>query len=388
MTFPNHIFLDTTVFDSQQYNYNSREFTAFLKQFPSSTTNLLLPNITKREIHKHIHLRVDKAINAIYKIQKKMPRIYQLDRCPSQSKSKKQLKSELLKIELEAYESFIDAFKNIVLNLENVSLKEIFDWYFDSLPPFGKGKKSKEFPDATVIYSLSEFGRKNFVEIAVVSSDTDMIKACERLPYLYSFKSLSELIEASLEDEKTVLKIQTLTEDQHQWFIDCIIDKFENLSATIIQDSDGVIERLEVSSVEYTDDNIISYEENEVYMIVKGYIEFSCYVSFCDYSTTIWEQAPYDDNGYGFVEANLNITEPFETGITFKSSDYTDLDEIELILIITDLGEAPIQGAARGFPFYKAPGGHSGKTALSGETDMPAVRSALSRNGQICRFVT
>ncbi len=58
------------------------------------------------------------------------------------------------------------------------------------------------------------------------------------------------------------------------------------------------------------------------------------------------------------------------------------------MLIITDLGEAPIQGAARGFPFYKAPGGHSGKTALSGETDMPAVRSALSRNGQICRFVT
>ena len=66
MTFPNHIFLDTAVFDSQQYNYNSREFTAFLKQFSSSTTVLLLPNITTREIHGHINLRIDETINAIY----------------------------------------------------------------------------------------------------------------------------------------------------------------------------------------------------------------------------------------------------------------------------------------------------------------------------------
>ena len=332
MTFPNHIFLDTAVFDSQQYNYSSREFSAFLKQFSSSKAILLLPNITTREIHNHINLRIDEILNAIYKIQRRVPRIEKIQGWPSTIESKEQLKRELLKIELKAHSSFINKFESVVLGFDNISLKELFDWYFNKLAPFGKGKKSKEFPDAAVICSLSKFGSEKHTEIAVVSSDPDMIKASGRLPYLYSFKSLSELIEANLKDETTVTKIQELTEKNHEWFIDCIIEKFKSLKASVIQDLEGSVERIKVLSVEYSDDNIISYEDNEVYMIVKGYIKFSCHVAFCDYSSAVWEQAPYDENSYGYVETDLCITKPFETGVTFKSLEhYSDLDNIEFI---------------------------------------------------------
>ncbi|QTA85283.1 Uncharacterized protein dnm_012880 [Desulfonema magnum] len=56
-------------------------------------------------------------------------------------------------------------------------------------------------------------------------------------------------------------------------------------------------------------------------------------------------------------------------------------------LIITDLGEAPISGLLYANScFYMASCGHSRKTAVSEETDVPDFRFSEPRDGQIFRF--
>lgn len=125
MTFPNHIFIDTAIFDSQKYNFSSREFTAFLNRFPPSENTLLLPIITSNEICKHIRMRVDEVVNIINKLQKRLPRIKTLQGWPLSENSKEQLIEGLIKIEEDAFNSFINKFNLIEIDLNDVSLESV-----------------------------------------------------------------------------------------------------------------------------------------------------------------------------------------------------------------------------------------------------------------------
>jgi hypothetical protein len=50
MSVPRVIFIDTSIFDEQRYNFQSAAVTAFLDSIKAVSTTLLLPEPTEREI--------------------------------------------------------------------------------------------------------------------------------------------------------------------------------------------------------------------------------------------------------------------------------------------------------------------------------------------------
>jgi hypothetical protein len=57
MSAPTYIFIDTGIFDEQNYNFNSTAFNAFLMAIKKQGLKLVLPDPTLREIERHIAKR-------------------------------------------------------------------------------------------------------------------------------------------------------------------------------------------------------------------------------------------------------------------------------------------------------------------------------------------
>jgi PIN domain len=97
-------------------------------------------------------------------------------------------------------------FQLVRLQYEDVRLSEIMDWYQNRIPPFGESKeKQKEFPDAFAIAALLGYARRENVNIAVVSTDSDLNGACHSYSKeLLYFPSLAALTERMLQPDKRV----------------------------------------------------------------------------------------------------------------------------------------------------------------------------------------
>ena len=74
------------------------------------------------------------------------------------------------------------------------SIPDVMNDYFAGRPPFGKGKKKAEFPDALVISALRTWCSKYRRQIYIVSEDQDMQACCTPNGPLYATKSLKEVL--------------------------------------------------------------------------------------------------------------------------------------------------------------------------------------------------
>ena len=70
---PVAVFLDTSVFVSQHYNFASAAFGGFLPLFKRHGMKLLMPDPTEKEVRRHLVQRVNDALVALKSIRKRAP---------------------------------------------------------------------------------------------------------------------------------------------------------------------------------------------------------------------------------------------------------------------------------------------------------------------------
>jgi hypothetical protein len=137
------------------------------------------------------------------------------------------------------------------------------NWYDAGEPPFGRGKKQKEFPDALAIAILSAYAEQNTCYIAIVSQDQDMKKACDRFSSLMYFQSLPVLTELLLSAEDSRIATfravldgssDKLTEAAYEATID--LSFYHNGDYSHIEDS-------EIRALNIADVRIVALGEHE-----------------------------------------------------------------------------------------------------------------------------
>lgn len=124
---------------------------------------------------------------------------------------------------------FLKQFDVIRLGYEQVDVKTVMNWYDAVTPPFGEGKKRKEFPDAFAISILDIYSEKSGSCIAVVSEDQDFKLACERFSNLLYFKSLPRPTELLISKDDIVQKMHSAIEDGLDVIESEIQNKFDAL---------------------------------------------------------------------------------------------------------------------------------------------------------------
>ncbi|MGB5055479.1 MAG: PIN domain-containing protein [Nitrospirales bacterium] len=153
---------------------------------------LLVPAMMERELLRHFRTLATEAAEAISKAHSQHPIDFlSLLELPST----KELEERCVEVLQKQWEEFKEHFTVEQLPLAG-RLDDVVDWYFQIEPPFAKGKKSKEFPDAFILSVLEEYHRDHGARIAVISHDNDFKKACAKRSFIHHFEDLSQYIDA------------------------------------------------------------------------------------------------------------------------------------------------------------------------------------------------
>src|SRR5712692_8192902 len=160
MSLPTAFFLDTSVLDGQQYNFASTAFTSFVPVARERKLLLLLPDPTKREVMRHIAERSTAALEALEDARRRAPFLSKWKHFPKPPENKWTTDWEVKRVATEEWESFLKQFSVKELAYEGVALNTVMNWYEKARPPFGSGKKRKEFPDAFAIAALAGYAQQ------------------------------------------------------------------------------------------------------------------------------------------------------------------------------------------------------------------------------------
>lgn len=214
-----YIFIDTSVFQQEQFFKETSRVSKLLKLAEDGYICILLPIITEKEWLKHLKEQAGLNIR-INEVKKKLALLGQ---------------NETASGFLNKYESLLDSYSSQEeidqVFKEKISHKGIiridypffedattgvFDKYFKQEKPFGSGGKAKEFPDAFVLAALEKYAKENKLDrIVIFSSDKDMLGYCcpllvEQPVNEYLNNLLEERIPSANKKEKQRIDIDKL----------------------------------------------------------------------------------------------------------------------------------------------------------------------------------
>lgn len=247
MSIPTAVFLDTSILDGQQYNFQSTALSTFVPACKKQSVTLLLPESTDREINHHIEEWSKQATQALEDARRKAPLLAKWAGMPKDAQSFQKVKSEVHLAAYREWESFLKEFKVVRLGYDGVNLKRVMEWYHRVEAPFQSGKKRKEFPDAFALAMLETYAIKEKVYVAVVSSDGDFKLACERFDRLLYFESMPRLTEVLLSDDARLTKLQAAVEKGVDAITEAVFEDLQHVSCYHADD------RFQVGNVDWED---------------------------------------------------------------------------------------------------------------------------------------
>ncbi len=283
------IFLDTSIFDRQNYNFNSREFTLLKEQFPAKSIKLLLPEPTEQEVERHLKARVADVDKALRSAQSRAPFVVKLTGWPAAKKSPEEIQSELLDHARSDFNDFLSFYETERLGYEGISIAKVMAAYNSKEPPFGDGSKRKEFPDAFVVEALDYYAAKNQESVFVISGDGDFEKACESRKYLKYFSSLTAFITSVREENELISKCTALLEKDNSKVAEEICEAFEMLGFVLEEDWDADFSEIKAQGIEFNELNVIKSEGKKCTVTFEALVSFKTDVSYDDYDSAVWD---------------------------------------------------------------------------------------------------
>src|SRR5262249_46517168 len=148
--------IDTSILAGQQYNFASVALTSFIPVAASKKLILLLPDPTKREVVRQIRERSVEALRALENARRRAPFSAKWKSFPKLPEARHG-DWEVKNVALAEWKAFTSRFTVKELGYDGVSIDTVMNWYDSIAPPFGDGKKRKEFPDAFAIAMLAAY---------------------------------------------------------------------------------------------------------------------------------------------------------------------------------------------------------------------------------------
>src|SRR6266568_8728020 len=152
-----HVFLDTEIFVSNNFHFASPLFVKLVELAQTRVIFLYLTTVTVREIEAHIVSDIQDALTHIKALQKKEKSVKVLGLSPD---TPFPIIPKTFDVEatqqraLDSFHKFLESATVEIIKVEGISIDEILEKYFGSVPPFGSGEKKHEFPDAFALAGL------------------------------------------------------------------------------------------------------------------------------------------------------------------------------------------------------------------------------------------
>jgi hypothetical protein len=286
MTAWDAIFIDTCIFDAQQFDFKSSQFTALVAATKKTEIKLLLPHPVLLEIDRHINTQTEGAVTSLKTARRNNSFLRELSSYPQSRDAQKDAGREIFRKIKNGLNLFLKKFEVIKLDYSTINLDEIMRWYDNQEAPFGAGEKRKEFPDAFTFAMLRNYAREKKANIAVISTDNDLLKACERETSLHYFPVLSSFInslnkEAAHFKDAIIIAEAAIKELKKQIGID-----FPGLSFDheIDPDGDSYVGDVEVIETDINPDDfdVIGLGHESFTLSFRATVKFSAFAKHVD----------------------------------------------------------------------------------------------------------
>jgi hypothetical protein len=249
MSTPSLVFIDTCVFEGQQYNFQSIALSSFAAAGKARNIRLLVPASINQEIIRHIKAKAEDAALVVDDARRKAPLLGKWRLWPKIPKGAS-IAEELFESVRKDYRNFLEALAAEHIGYENVILSRVMQWYDRIEPPFSEGKKRKEFPDAFALDSLVSYVHGSEAYIAIISTDQDVMKFCDKYSSLMYFDSLASYTEHLLSDDQRMEVVKSTIGGQIELVRDSFVTECDGIAFTCsdhnIHDVRGSVEEVEI----------------------------------------------------------------------------------------------------------------------------------------------
>jgi hypothetical protein len=278
---PKTIFIDTEIFDHYQYNFGSQHLQALVKKFPRGVITLLMPDVTLKEVKRHIVEEAEKIRTGLTKAQEAAFLVTHLPNWPNRKERKELIDKIAINLGV-SLDMFMYQLCAVHLGYDGISLEEIVGWYDEKKPPFSIGKP-KEFPDAIALAMIVKYAREKDISIAVISNDKDFKHCCEGRSNLSHFSTVDEYIQALDSDDPRIMQLnRCLGSYDFSNFNQAIAKDFEELQFIHSEDDDAEIRDIKVTSTALDALVPLHIGDNQCEITVFVNIAYSAHVRMVD----------------------------------------------------------------------------------------------------------
>jgi len=336
----NNIFIDTCIFESENFTEGSK-LLQLIKLGSEGELNIIITRITYNEIIARGKKKITEA-NTILKNLNKHGRILRnLDEFKPLFRRIKVLE-ELPELQ-EKVDKLIAEGKVTILDYVEMNIEKVFEAYFNNSPPFKEGNKKHEFPDAFSMEIVRKWCEENNEYCYCLSNDKDMsLSEGDRLLSVEDFPKFIEKRTREYEKKK-----------QHQEKLDRIDSLFgDNFNSLKINLSDEIKHKLledlkysyshhEVDEVHYVDvenldilrHSMVYVGDNDAKIELEVEITFEAELTIEDYDNASYDR---EDSMWHFVdsrEAKINETIQIPISVTVN---HTPLSGIEFADVVVE----------------------------------------------------
>jgi hypothetical protein len=304
---PQHVFLDTQVYERVGFQYDSKPFRALSELITKERLKLLATDIVVGEVEKHIDVRVRQAFNAHKEFADGKGRILKGSGVPGVADRVQWFERDAVIADLtKQFHDFLDKHKAETVDVDDVSIDELLADYFGKKPPFKGDLPKPEFPDAINAKALCEWAEFNEVDVFVVSGDEGFREACAACKQLHVFDQLGKLLDRVADDDK---KLADFIRAQAIAHIDEIkaeaVKEYEGLWF-YLKDEDGEAQ-VTVDEARFEGDvEVLELGDGEATVVVSFLLEYTAEASFGDPDMQSYDSETGETFSWGTKEETVH----------------------------------------------------------------------------------
>jgi PIN domain len=258
-----NIFIDTCIFKQHKFAVNQAMFNTLRSLCDSNKIQLLSTDITISEIEAGIEKSVEDLRTAFKKIAFYNRTIGTTKGKDCQGFTSADLASEIdgdIKKQITVYLQDCNA---SIIDASNQNAQRVFQDYFSKNPPFGKGKKKHEFPDAFVLSALKNWCIENQAQIVAISTDGDFKKFCQIEEQFSHYANLYTFLNAILKEDDTRISVIRRLIEENQDRISKDIEKAIETIGVYIGDAEGEVFLEKITDYELLETSIVGLNGNQ-----------------------------------------------------------------------------------------------------------------------------
>lgn len=329
----NKVFVDTSIFVAKQFDFEGELFRTLIDHAQAERVEILLPEITLREVRAKADEMVDEGIQALHRAASKAPVLRSLG--PPYTEIAAQFDMVGAKAKIQAnIDAFLANGKVKVLPVPPECLNSVFDDYFARQAPFGEGKKKAEFPDAFAVATLKKWIAANNEDVMVISGDGDLASACRADQRLHHEPRLEKYLQEVGEFHAAVLAYVVNLTKKHEEEVKGEVERRFGDLGFWLEDQDGDVENIDVHSVTINDIFVIKIEGEVATFELTATVSFACDLHYDDMNTAV-----YDSEDKRLIVLN-RISEtverdeqiPVELHVAFDLGDEEHFDIVDMKL--------------------------------------------------------